>query len=248
MINHPFGSVAFGSEPVAEVVTTAIQVEMPSPIGAPAFLSTSTGAYTYPVVAEMVSPLGALSFTSATDFASFITDPTEYYVARITGDPVIEVPISSWQATLSLDSQAFLQIVIPAASEYVGEISARQATEKMQVYRQTVIDGQVVETQFANTDISTIEIAQGPLNYTATLRGYFTRWTTPGPSQVYELQGIRTMFQSSTGAMRARCNIDWNVRPNYTVSIDGSTTFTVGYINFFVPSDGDAYMDVGTRG
>jgi len=219
---------------------------LPTPLGAGSAEITIT-APTLPAIVSTPSPLSGSRSLINVDFQSLITDPTEYYVARITGDPVLEVPISSWQATLRTDGEAFLQIVIPNAGQYVNEIGLRQPTSTMQVYRRTVIDGNQVESLFANTRITTIEIARGSRNYTATLRGYFDKWDAPAPSTIYDLKNVRTVFQSSTGSIRARCDIDWNVRPNYQVTVEGSQ-FTVGYVNFYVPAVGDSYMDVGTRG
>jgi hypothetical protein len=181
------------------------------------------------------------------DFTGLITDPTETYIMRITGSPPVEIPISSWQATVQSAAQSFLQCVVPAAADYIDMISARQSTEQMVIYRKTVISGQVLEREMARASIGTIQIDAGPKRYAVTLRGYTTAFSDPVPSSVVTLTGIRSQSVTVGSAIRIRANIDWLLRPGQ-VATDGDVQFTVGYINYFVPTLGDAYMDVGSRG
>lgn len=60
------------------------------------------------------------------------------------------------------------------------------------------------------------------------------------------MTGLRSIYTTSTGKTRARCDIDWFLRPGDTAVVDGENV-TVSYINYYVPSIGDAYMDIGDR-
>jgi len=181
------------------------------------------------------------------DFTGLITDPTETYIMRITGSPPVEIPISSWQATLQTQRSNFLQIVIPASGEYVDALTARRGIEQFIVYRETTIDGQSVRSEMARAGIDTVTINSGPLNSTATVQGYTTAFDSAVSGDTVTLQKVRSRSQTLGGAARVRCSIDWLLRPGQTVT-DGEITFTAGYINYFVPTTGDSYMDVGSRG
>jgi len=193
------------------------------------------------------SPVGAVRTYVLNDFTALISDPTERYIMRITGDPPAEVPISSWQATVQDDRASFLQCVVPAVGDYADVITARQGVEQMVIYRQTAIGGQTVESEMARADLSTVIVNRGPTKETGTLSGYADAFSSPVSASTVQLQGVRSSSQTIGGSARVRASIDWLLRPGQVVT-DGTISFTAGYINYFVPTVGDAYMDVGSRG
>lgn len=217
----------------------------PSPLGEPSILATRSEASIS--WASAPSPLAPPSLSIVTDFTAQITDPTERYAMRITGDPPVEVPISSWQATVQDQRSSFLQCVVPAVGDYIDAITARQGLEQMAVYRQTTIEGQFFETEMARADLSTVVVNRGHTRETCTLSGYTDAFSSPVAPSTVQLQGVRSSSQTIGGSARVRASIDWLLRPGQTVT-DGTISFTVSYINYFVPTVGDAYMDVGSRG
>ena len=88
-----------------------------------------------------------------------------------------------------------------------------------------------------------MSLAQGPTNYTATIAGYQEQQPESGAGISRTLEGVRSWTVSS-GKRRARCAIDWLLRPGQT-AVTSTDSFTVSYINFYVPGGGDSYMDVG---
>jgi hypothetical protein len=170
------------------------------------------------------------------------------YVLRITGDPVVELPISSWQATLQTDRQDYLQCVVPGVTEYADVLAARQGVADMVVYRVlTLADGSTADTVIAQAPLTTINMTRGAYRHTATLSGYRENVDTTPPAETRTLQGVRQQYTSLSGNSRLRADIDWLLRPGQTAT-DGDITLTANYINIFVPAVGDAYMDVGSRG
>lgn len=241
-VASPLQSAAFRllhAEPVSA------RLELESPLKAASLRITRSEASVASL--SVASPLQSPRIALISDFTSQITDPTERYIVQLTGDPVITVPVSSWQGTLQLQQSSFLQAVVPAAAEVVEALTARRGSEEFVVLRQTEIDGQMVSSEMARAPIDTVTLAQGPFRYTATVQGYSGAFTTPVASGTTHLAGLRSKFQTLGGAVRVRCDIDWLLRPGGEVT-DGSLTFTCGYINYFVPSQGDSYMDIGTRG
>lgn len=192
-------------------------------------------------------PLGTPSILAAYDFSGLIADARSYYVMEIEGDPVLRVPISSWQATVQTDTSSFLQCVIPAADDYVDDIEDRLDTEQFIVYRTTFVDGVELKSELARALLETTSYAEGATKATLTLSGYDPAYETPDSPATRVLSGLRTVTTSSAGAVRIRCDIDWFLRPGDTAQTDDQT-FTVDYINYYAPTTGDIYMDVGTRG
>jgi len=223
--------------------TPNVRIALDSPIGA---LEVAAD-YSESLRIQLASPIGAPAIFVYQDFSRQITDPTARYVLRITGDPVAEIPMSSWQATVQSGRQSFLQVVIPAAADWIATLTDRQSTEQMVVYKQTTIDGLTLESEMARASLDTITVDAGPTRQTVTARGYTAAFSGYAPAATATLTGVRSSSQTIGGAVRVRADIDWNLRPGQ-IATDGSLTFQVAYINYFVPSTGDSYMDAGSRG
>jgi hypothetical protein len=65
----------------------------------------------------------------------------------------------------------------------------------------------------------------------------------PDTDQVRTLQKIRSV--NASPGLRARCEIDWRLRPGMTAIMNG-VAITAAYINYYVNAS-DSYMDVGER-
>lgn len=202
-----------------------------------------------PIITGIISapgPLGVPSVVSVNDFTSLVKDTRIFYEMHLTGDPQVVMPISSWQATLQVDRSNFLQCVVPAVDDFVSVIAARQGSEEMVVSRVAIDGGNRFETEIARAPMTTTSIAAGSTNYTCTMSGYEDAPDPPTSPKTRVLTGIRSIAIDGAGRYRVRADIDWFLRPGDTASADGDT-FTASYINYYSPSQGDSYMDVGDR-
>jgi hypothetical protein len=92
-----------------------------------------------------------------------------------------------------------------------------------------------------------VQISQGAFNHTAVISGFSSDFIGSVTAGTRALQEIRTLSNTVNGSTRLRCAIDWFLRPGQTVT-GAEQTFTAEYINYYVTSGGQAYMDVGNRG
>jgi hypothetical protein len=164
-----------------------------------------------------------------------------YVMDLFTPSGNVRVPVSSWQATLQVDRQNFVQCVIPACLEWVDIIGVATGFAISSV----AIDVNI-ETLIAS--ISSLDVPRfdrGPTRYTCTLSGYETGFVSnDNPDSAYDrtLIGIR----STSAGPRVRCNIDFFLRPGQRAWAD-DIEIIVDYINYYCTGT-DAYMDVGQRG
>lgn len=218
-----FGSGAFGASDAAGAGDPS---PSPSPLTAP-------------------SPLGSGRIHASYDFTSAVLDSAVIYIMDLdTPSGMVRVPISSWQATLRAGSESYVQCVIPACGSLAATINT--ATEFVISRSATLPDGTVIEAEMARAPASTAQFDQGPQRHTCTLSGYGDAFTeSDDPDALFDrtLTGVRSISSGATN-MRVRCAIDWLLRPGQRAFVDG-TPFVVGYINYYVPSNFDAYMDAG---
>ena len=167
-----------------------------------------------------------------------------YYACEIDDgvlDP-IRPPISSWQATVQTGRASYAQAVIPAATAWVSAITDRSGGEFV-IYRGVrYSNGDTQESELARAPLGDVRFDVGPTNATMTISGYAALPPPPG-ALTRTLQNVRS--ESITSGLRVRCDVDWFLRPGQLATARG-TTFTVGYINYYV-GGGDQYMDVGER-
>lgn len=189
------------------------------------------------------SPLGTARVVTWHDFTGGVAGSVLQYVCDlITPTGTVRVPISSWQATLQTDEASYAQVVIPALLDYVQ--AAADATEFVISRRARLALGGAIEYAMVRAPIDTRSFAQGTANYTGTLSGYFDALAmSAGPAALDRtLTAVRTVTEGD-GGLRIRCDVDWLLRPGMR-AVNGATTFTVGWINYYVLGD-DQYMDVG---
>ena len=204
------------------------------------------GTVTNAVIVTLPSPLDGPAIRAINDFSALITDTRSFYVMEVGGDPVLRIPVSSWQATIQSDRSNYLQAVIPAADDWADDLALRLGVVEFYVSRVTFINGQERTSELARALMDSSSYAKGANNTTVTLSGYAEASQAPASPSTKTLTGLRTITTSSTGTTRVRCDIDWFLRPGDTAVVDG-TSFTVEYINYYVPTTGDIYMDVGDR-
>ena len=193
---------------------------------------------------SMPSPLTPVDLTVFHDWSSIIPDSAQInYVMDIIGTATTRIPISSWQGTLQLNRSSFLQAVVPACEPYLATITA-EIGSPFAIYRTATFDGLYFEQEIARSLIETPRTDRGPINYTCTIVGYESQFSTLTASATTDrvLTGVRSISTYNSG-IRVRSNIDWFLKPGQKADANGNE-FTVSYINFIV-NGADAYMDLG---
>ena len=254
---------ALGSPAAVVSLADAIRLSSLSPLGTPSvailsaenFNLSAPSALGSPSVALMIAeavrisvptPLGEPALNTLNNFSALAEGRPQKYVMRVTGDPVVQIPISSWQATLQTDRESYTQCVAPAIPAYADILAERMGIEQFIIYRTVEIQGETLETEMARAELTTIIVQQGAFNETATISGYTNSFGATSSLAATELTGIRSTRQTLGGSTSIRSDIDWNLRPGQDVTGDG-ITFTTDYISYYVTKDGQAYMDSGAR-
>lgn len=198
-------------------------------------------------IASAPSPMGAVRVRALHDFTGALGDATTRYVMDlITPGGTVRTPISSWQATLQTGSSNYVQCVVPACAAHVAQINS--ATEFVIYRRAELPDGSALEYEMARAPTGQVRFDWGPQRHTCTLAGYSTAFVADeNPPVAYNraLVAVRSI-SSGQGGMRVRCAVDWLLRPGHRAFADGAP-LVVSYINYYAPSGGDGYMDVGER-
>jgi hypothetical protein len=201
------------------------------------------GTIAAPLACAAGRALGFVDFTAALDPHA----PVLFVADIIDADGnVTRVPISSWQATLQTDAKSYAQCVVPNAEPYVDAIVAGETFRVSRVG--TLLAGGTIEIIVAQAPLQTYSLAQGPYNYTATVSGYADAFPEIDSEATFfsrALTGIRTFTQTPQN-FRMRADIDWLLRPGFTVDTPGYPSFTVTYVNLYANLS-DVYMDVGSR-
>jgi len=204
------------------------------------------GSADNPVIVRIAvgSPLSAPALSVFHDWSSLIPDyAVIQYLMDVVGTTTQRIPISSWQGTLQVDRSSYLQAVIPSCGQYLDFLNG-QTSPDFVIYRRAEFDGQVFTQEMARSVLTSTSISRGATNHTATLSGYEANFITLAASTITTrtLEGIQTLT-TYNGGMRARCSLDWFLRPGQKAIADGSE-FTASYINYIV-NETSAYMDVG---
>jgi hypothetical protein len=126
--------------------------------------------------------------------------------------------------------------------------SAINAATEFVISRRAVLpSGMALEQEMARAPAEQAQFDRGPLRHTCTLSGYSTAFAAnANPPAIYDraLTGLRSI-SSGANNYRARCAVDWLLRPGHRAFVDG-VPFIVSYINYYAPSGFDSYMDVGS--
>lgn len=194
--------------------------------------------------AVAASPLGGARVVARMDFTAALAGTRSLWVMDlITPGGTVRVPMGSWQATLQTGSSNYVQCVVPACGLWVDALNS--ATEFVISRRALLKNGELFDYEMARAPAAQLNFDRGPSRYTCTLSGYseaFADNATPDAAYDRTLSGIRST--SSTPKLRVRCAVDWLLRPGQRAYADG-VPLVVGYINYYCPSNFDAYMDVG---
>jgi hypothetical protein len=171
-----------------------------------------------------------------------LTTRTYYALDVVAGATTLRIPISSWQATAQLDRASFLQVVIPAAKDWVGPIAALESPEIVVYKGVRYEDGASDESELMRSPVQTASYQEGPTNATLVLSGY-TRRDPPTSALTRALRNVRSV--STAPGYRLRADIDWFLQPGHTVTYR-DVSYTAAYLNFYANAS-DEFMDVGER-
>lgn len=254
-------SMISGSSGVAAVVGMAT-ISSVGPLGAASASSASTAAFAAsgrilsdPVIRALMggrahaSAPTMLADAGATvnhDFTVALGDVTaRYLMDLVTPSGLVRAPISSWQATLQTGGKCYVQAVVPASTQYADAINA---ASEFVISRAAVLpSGMQVEQEMARAPVSA-QFDRGSMRETCTISGYsdgFAESENPSPEYDRTLVSIRSV-SSGAGGMRVRCAVDWLLRPGQRAYANG-VPMIADYINYYAPTGGDSYMDVGER-
>lgn len=196
--------------------------------------------------AECGSVLGAAACLAAHDFTGMVGDAAAIYLMDlVTPGGLVRAPISSWQATLQTGGKCYVQAVVPASTQYADAINA--ASEFVISRAAALPSGMQVEQEMARAPVSA-QFDRGSMRETCAISGYADAFAaSENPSSEYDrtLSRIRSM-SSGAGGMRVRCAVDWLLRPGQRAYANG-VPMIADYINYYAPTGGDSYMDVGER-
>jgi len=151
--------------------------------------------------------------------------------------------ISSWQATNQAgDRSSYLQAVIPAAGQYLDDLTTRQDGELVIFKGYRLSDGSEQYSEILRSNFDTLRYDRGPGRLTATVSGYLSG--RPVSSGARTVTGVRSINLTG-GKYRVRCDIDLFLQPGMTVTAD-DVTFVADYINYYV-SETDKFCEVGEQ-
>lgn len=205
-----------------------------------AFLTDDTGPVSYDAQILAVS-----------DFTAILegSEPYSYVMDVVTSTyGTVRIPISSWQATLQVNRQNYVQCTIPKAADYIDEIGEASS---FTIYRK-IESPFAIEYEMATIVPTIKDFTRSPRKYSCVMAGYSDGFAeVESPSSAYDrtLQGIRTLRTGTTNT-NVRCRADFLLRPGQRAWIDDTTSFVVDYIHYYAVQGKDSvneYMDVGER-
>lgn len=222
-------------------------VNVPSPLAVP------SASVNVPLSGALsaASVLGAPGAFVLNDWTATVPRSAQiYYYAELRGIETVRLPISSWQATLQVGRESYLQCVVPAAENYIDDIAAAGLGSQLAVIRGALFpEGERRELDMATVPLKQMPYQRGPQRSTVTLSGYgditfsAVDASAPPAGSIRPLSGVQTL--STQGGVRVRCELDWLIRPGLLAEVDG-IQFPVSYINFYV-NPAQTFMDVGER-
>lgn len=167
--------------------------------------------------------------------------PTERQVVYQATVGEVAVPVSSFQSTMRLTGQSFVQMVVPDGDAYIDALApAAGAT-------MTVAKGY----RYADDSLSPLEpIAQAPFQQLRSDDGANGMTLTLSGYGLFESAGLRvrplrgvTYRSVNQGNRRVRCEIDLFLRPGDTAVDSDGAQFSVATIQYFVGAASD-FMEV----
>jgi len=206
------------------------------------------GAYLYAIniVQETVPPIPVRLSMSAPlplreiGASALVTGVVIYRCYLTGGTGTIEIPLASFQCRRRVDTQAWLSVVCPAATDdLVTQITDRSAGQIILKRGVKYPDGVEQLDEMMRVDYETFRFDKGASSASGTLSG---RSSETYIGKVRTLTGIS--YRATTdNARRVRCDIDTYLSPGDTANLGGAETMPVSEITIWC-SPAQAGMEV----
>lgn len=157
----------------------------------------------------------------------------------------LQLPISSFQATMRVEGQSYLQVIVPAGFQYSSVLASSYGLSMMVRKGFLYTDGSLSPLELIAT--APLEIVRGdwgPTSDSLTLSGYGA--LEPAAFLTRDLRNVRYRSLSG-GSRRVRCDIDLFLRPGHTAIDSDGTELSVSVIQYFVGARSD-FMEVIDNG
>jgi len=171
------------------------------------------------------------------------------YTCTLTGDgesPALDdldLPMSSFQGRMRDGEASYLSCVIPNATDYEEDITARQNGDIVVKQGYKFSDGTMQLEEIARVDFETLAIDQGARSASATIVGH--RTTTSITVKDITVEGVSYYALQANTKRRIRAKFDTFLRigDNCIYGTGDSDYMTVGYISYIVDTT-QAIMEV----
>ena len=212
-------------------------IELTETIYMPAF---GPGPFDIPLADELSIDIFTPSFIWALPAAAYPAAQV-IYRCTLTGDqesPALDdlvLPMSSFQCRLRDGDPSYLACVIPSATDYADDISARSNGEIVVEKGYRLQDGTVFLEEIARVDFESVAIDRGARSASATITGHKT--TSSGTAKERVLSGLSYSGLQADGKRRIRTEVDMFLRPGDTAvyEIDGADeSYIAGQISYTV--------------
>ena len=198
------------------------------------------GPFDIPLADELSIDIFTPSYIWALPAAAY---PAAQVIYRciLTGDqesPPLDdlvLPMSSFQCRLRDGDPSYLACVIPSATNYADDISARANGEIVVGKGYRLRDGTVFLEEIARVDFESVAIDRGARSASVTITGHKT--TSSGTVKERALTGVSYSGLQADGKRRTRTDVDMFLRPGDTAiyEIDGADeSYIAGQISYTV--------------
>jgi len=179
---------------------------------------------------------------TATHYCELRLDlPAIYRCVLSGGDlPPLILPLSSFQAKLTLDAYAYLTVVIPGILKYINDIQARQEDGFLTIEKGYHLPSGDYFDSLIKSRFEDFSYDLGVRTSSGTLRGYYTAFATRNTTRKIEKYNYLAL---RNGLKRIRLPIvDTYIRPGDYAVVD-EVGFTIREISYTV-SVGSAVMEI----
>lgn len=158
------------------------------------------------------------------------------YIASLSGNGVIEIPISSINSTMRSTGSISCTVVAPDGLNYANEILIRKDGTLSIKSVETFIDGTVeTKEQWLLTNLD-ITYSRGSNSFSITIQGS-ANITLPSLVRYVYLSGISYMTLQSNGARRVRCELNKDLLPKDFVVLPDGSNFSVDIVQHIITTN-----------
>jgi DNA-binding beta-propeller fold protein YncE len=202
-----------------------------------------------PTTDPWIANIPAASFTLTAMGSSYTLAPPRNAVVRTvfrayltaTGEPDLELPISSFQARNRLATGGELSVVVPNPNPYLDAIQERRAGRLVVKTGFALVDGTEVLQEIAGGALDNFRYDLGSFNGSAALGG--SGPVSPAAPITRKVRDISFRGMSNSGARRFRCEPDMYLKPGDTADLGDDESIVVDQVVFTVTSN-QATMEI----